>query len=682
MTGRGRRQHPVAQAAAPAPAGDGEALLRLGLQRAFGDLRQGRAELRQALRGFAARNDASGQLVAAAALVQFIGIADDEYAGFEDAVAVVRAAAGAADAIVDADLRTLARTGALIAGWFDALDDPALAARADALAAATLDDACSVPVRCCAGMAVLAYYQTRLNAEGVLWIELAMRPLLADAALSPRLRDEWHHMLVQALYLCGRPGQAQALRRARREGGVPLLPVIALKHHLLDAQTAIGDGRADTGREALAAAEPLLDPRAPRLASWWHLLHSRLDLLAGRQRDALTHARLALRLATAASYPERWMGVTIMQEGQVLMAGAAYADALPFFERAARAASGSQADFCWSQAQLARALALAVGGGDEAALGRALADRLALARRRDWPHFFRPSPHVAALVCALALERRIEAPFVRTVIGQRGLEATRADLAEWPWTLRVVTLGAFRIEIESRPLEFKGKGARKLLQLLQFIIASGGRDVSAASAMFALWPDLEGDKAKSAFNVALHRLRKLLRSDEAVRLDLGRLDLDARRVWVDCLAFEQLADRCVVAAPDAGSAAVVAMSTRALALYTGAFLHDAEDEAWQLVHRTRLASKFKRLSAQVAQQAVARGDPRAARAVLERALEHDPLAEDLARELMQLWLQADEPAAALAVYERCRVALERTLGARPSAATAALVDRIRGGDRR
>ena len=87
-----------------------------------------------------------------------------------------------------------------------------------------------------------------------------------------------------------------------------MLPATQLKLLLLDAQIALSAGRA-----ALAKAEPLLHLRAPRPASWWHLLSSRLELLEGRHRQALTHARLALRLGTESQLPERWMGVTVIE---------------------------------------------------------------------------------------------------------------------------------------------------------------------------------------------------------------------------------------------------------------------------------------------------------------------------------------------------------------------------------
>jgi DNA-binding SARP family transcriptional activator len=611
------------------------------------------------------------RLVAGAALLLMIGIADVDYAGFELAVGAVDATLPALPRIADADQRLVARAGSLVASWYHDGTDARLAPQAADLVRELRDDRLDVAVRCLAGMAAIACFDLCARLDDVLWVELELRPLLVDAAVAPRLADEAHYMLVQALYQCGAPARAVELRQRRSAGARAPLPAIELKLALLDAQLAIGDGRVDAGRAALARAEPLLHPRAPRLASWWHFLASRLALLEGRQHEALTHARVALRLGGEAHFPERWMGVTIMQEGQVLVAGGDYADAVPFFERAGRAASGVQADFCWGLAHFARALDHAAAQRSDAVRDE-LGAGLAIARRLRWTGFFRPSPRVAALVCALALEHRIEADFAREVIAARELEAVRPELAQWPWPIRITTLGRFRIETDGRELSFAGKVARKPLELLQFIIASGGSDVSAATVMFALWRDLEGDKAKSAFNVALHRLRKLLGHDDALLLEVGRLALNPKLVWVDCIAFEQLVDGVGLPSPAADAAA-----RHAVVLYGGAFLHDTDDEAWQLVYRSRLASKWKRMVTRL----VARSEPAAARVLLERAIEIDPPAEDLARELMRLLADAAEPAAAIGVYERCRRAMAGALGAEPSAATREFAARLRAAAR-
>lgn len=637
----------------PATAGPALRLLRRGLALGLADVGAGRAELRQAAARFDALGDSNGSLLAHAALLVFISIADDDYAGFEPAAARVLAlvdSPGLAPWSNPSDALWV-EAGSLVEGSFYALDAPGLATRAAAIGVALANTRIAAPLRCCAGLTGLSFHQTRMDLAGLLWFELALRPLLTEAALGARLADEAFHFLVQSLYQCGAPAQASALRLQRAASALELLPVIKLKLLLLDAQIALGAGQAQAGAAALLQAEPLLDPRAPRAAGWWHLLRSRLDLLESRHRQALVHARLALRLTTASQLPERWMGVTVMQEGQVQMAEGAYLLALPFFERAGAAASGPQARFCVCLVHLARALhhasAAAQITGDDVETNNDSADKkvavaelragLALARELSWLNFFRASHSVAAAVCALALEHGVEVVFVREVVSTRALLAARPDLLDWPWPIRLRTLGGLHIEINGQALAFKGKVAKKPLELLLFIVASGGADVSATSVAFALWHELDGDRAHAALTAALHRLRKLLGRDDAVLLELGRLSLNPQCVWVDCLAFEQLAGG--VGLPDAAAlpARVRAVAERAQALYSGPFLHGSDEQAWQLAYRSRLASKFKRMVSLLAQAALARGDTAAACAWHERALEFEPLAGPYGSARAALW---------------------------------------------
>jgi len=511
-----------------------------------------------------------------------------------------------------------------------------------------------------------------VDIEKVWWLELAVRDVLAEPDAPPRLVAEWHRGLVVACYSCGQAARGEELRRRQVAQATPPITAVELKLLLLDAYTLLGEGRAEAGREVLARAEPLLRASRPCQANMWHFLASRLAMLEQRLGDALKHARLANRLRVEAAYPDRWAGLDIMQEGQVQVARGEYFEAVPFFEHAHRTGTGIQAEYCTCLANLARALGQAEAG-DTVHAHQALVAAFSFAREREWTGFFRVIPKVAARLCAWALEAGVETGFARRVIAERRLEAEGIEVVAWPWPIRVRTLGRFEIEMDGQPLSMRGKVARKPLELLQFVIASGGSDVAAGNAMFALWPDLEGDKARSAFNVAVHRLRKLLGRDEAITLELGRLGLDTQVMWVDCLAFEALADRAVPPlTPETAGAA-----QRAQALYGGHFMHDDEEHAWLMAHRSRLASKFKRLVRALADHATAAGDAQAARNLLERAIELDPLAEDLARLLMQHLAARGETAAALQVYERCAAGLARLLGAAPSAATRELAARLR-----
>ena len=63
-------------------------------------------------------------------------------------------------------------------------------------------------------------------------------------------------------------------------------------------------------------------------------------------------------------------------------------------------------------------------------------------------------------------------------IATRDLAAVRPDLAVRPWPIRVRALGGLRIEINAQSLAFKGKVAKKPLELLLFVSASSGVEVS------------------------------------------------------------------------------------------------------------------------------------------------------------------------------------------------------------
>jgi DNA-binding SARP family transcriptional activator len=640
--------------------------------RALQDDRLERSELRDRLAREIDGGDAQGSLLAGSALALCISIADDHFEGFAQAVDAVLANLHTKTTLGNPGQRFLADAGELVARWFRALTDPALQPLAEQLVRSLGDRDVDASLRCAGAIAALAYFDETLDQEKIWWVELAMRDVLTEPGLSARLADEWHYSLVRACHICREVARADELRRQRAASKLPMPAAIDIKLALLDARVAIGEGRLELGHSALQRAEPLLDSHALVWAGMWHFYASRLAMLESRLADAMTHARLALRLCTEACYPELWISSYVMQEGQVHVARGSFFDAVPFFERAGRAASGVQADYCWCLAHFARALGQVEAGANEAAR-RELAEGFDLVHKLAWTDFFRANAKVAARLCALALEHGIQTELVRSIITERQFEADWPDLGAWPWSIRIRTLGRFEIEIDGCALPLRGKGARKPLELLQFVIASGGSDVAASSAIFAVWPELDGDHARSAFTVALHRLRKLLGSDAAVVLELGKLSLGLKNVWVDCLAFESLADQ--VNPPF--TAAQMRAARRAQALYSGHFLHDDEEHAWQAVHRSRLASKFKRVVRALVGHWTAHGEAAAARNLLERAIELDPLAEDLARELIQLLINQGEGAAALAVYERCKAMLAQLLGAQPAPATLQLVARLR-----
>jgi DNA-binding SARP family transcriptional activator len=88
--------------------------------------------------------------------------------------------------------------------------------------------------------------------------------------------------------------------------------------------------------------------------------------------------------------------------------------------------------------------------------------------------------------------------------------------------------------------------------------------------------------------------------------------------------------------------------------------------------RDRLQARLARSTLAEGQRLEARGDFAAARALYERALELDNLAESLYRRLMICQRELGDPAGALTTYRRCRELLSLVLSRRPAAETEAV----------
>ncbi len=92
-------------------------------------------------------------------------------------------------------------------------------------------------------------------------------------------------------------------------------------------------------------------------------------------------------------------------------------------------------------------------------------------------HFWHPK--FQAEFAARALREGIEVPYVQEMIRKNRLLPGPGDLdlEEWPWPVRIYTLGRFNLVVDGAPLPSARKTPQKPLQLLKALIALGGREV-------------------------------------------------------------------------------------------------------------------------------------------------------------------------------------------------------------
>ena len=237
-------------------------------------------------------------------------------------------------------------------------------------------------------------------------------------------------------------------------------------------------------------------------------------------------------------------------------------------------------------------------------------------------------------------------------------------------SVRIHTLGGFRVTVGGRPLQFETRAHRKPLELLKVLIALGGENVSEIPLSEALWPDADGDAAHASFATTLHRLRRLIGSDTLHMRD-KRLSLDPALCRVDAFAFERTMEQAA-AAISSGDRASGSLLEEGLALYLGPFLEGEFEPPEILPARERYHGIFLRNVEEAGRAFQESGNFSQAIALYRKALEIDPLSESLSRELMRCLLAAGEAAEGLVVFRRCRDLLRSTFDINPTSETEAV----------
>jgi len=283
-------------------------------------------------------------------------------------------------------------------------------------------------------------------------------------------------------------------------------------------------------------------------------------------------------------------------------------------------------------------------------------------------------PAVISRLCAAAINADIETEHVRELIGKRGLvpEAAFNGIEKWPWPLKIYTFGRFEILKDGEPVKFTGKIQQRPLDLLKTLIAYGGRRVNVEKLMDALWPESEGDAAQRAFDITLHRLRKLMGNGKAILLKDGKLSLNPDLCWVDVWAFERSAGAAEFATDLSPNSNVGS----AIDSFNGLFLPNDESKAWTVPLREKTWSKYLRLVEKMGKDLERRGAVYQAIDLYLKALERNDKVESLHRRLMVCYEQVGQRSEALAAYRRCQRTLSASLGINPNPETKALYDKL------
>jgi DNA-binding SARP family transcriptional activator len=283
--------------------------------------------------------------------------------------------------------------------------------------------------------------------------------------------------------------------------------------------------------------------------------------------------------------------------------------------------------------------------------------------------------HIAHLL-ATAIEAGLEREYIKDLIRRNNLtppiypiekgDAGWIWMEDWPWQIKIFTLGRFEIFKDDKKVEFSGKTQKKPLELLKTIISLGGRDVSEKDISDALWPDSDGDMAHQSFKITLRRLRKLLRREDAVQLLEGRVTLDQRYCWVDASLFENILEQCDANIITVNKDKAIQAVEKAVAMYKGHFLSgDAAGER-VIQYREGLRDKFIRCVGRLGEYYEEKGEIDKAIAIYNKGIAIDGLVEKFYHRLMLCHKRTGNRNEALRVYKNCAITFSAVLGTEPS----------------
>lgn len=573
-----------------------------GMTRVGFDLEQSLCRLERSFTLCRERNDANGEYIAWSGMVDAIVAAWVDFRPFDQCISEFRALQGRHLCFPSKEIEARALSNIVFAIAHRRICDPILPNFVYRLSE-VIQEPLDLTLRVSAGASLVVCLSG--------WCNFAKAQMILET-IRPNSRREcppqvWILFQVANMLFCWLTASFGDCRRAEKEAidtirdtGAWGMELLVLNQAL---SCALSDNDRNRARELLSRLSAILNTGGPLsklqqshpLRWMYHYYFAWNDLLEGKLSVAREHGEWSL------NYAER-MGELFVLLSRVAAANVAI----------------EMGDVQWAEIQLAAIaeidrentfillhvtklfveadLAHRTGNSDKCLA--TLHEAFALARTYSLKNTEFWLPKQMADLSVLALEAEIEVDYVRSLVRERNLrpETAPRHVEAWPWPLAVQTLGNFVVSRNGEQLSFRGKAQRKPMDLLKALIALGGRGVSIARLQDALWPDADGDAAERAFDITLHRLRKLLQVEGVLDRSESRLSLSAHLCWVDVWALNDLIEMALTAigaSPTPGSAVDIdAIGAKILRLDQGAFLEHLSDEPWASYSRYQISKRL------------------------------------------------------------------------------------------
>jgi len=243
--------------------------------------------------------------------------------------------------------------------------------------------------------------------------------------------------------------------------------------------------------------------------------------------------------------------------------------------------------------------------------------------------------------------------------------------------------GGLEVSVGGRVVHDRDWKKRKARTLFAMLVTKRGHDVPRDQVIDHLWPDMDAERARNNFYVAWSIMKSVLggtsgRGEPCPYVESAggvcRTIRDAVRSDTD--EFEEALAFARAAESDPDRHAPLAWYERIVNVYRGDLLPGDVYDDWFVGAREHYRSEYVDAMLRASELLSDAGEAGNALVYLRKAIQTDPLREDLYQRALRCQIEAGQRSSAIDTYLQCKDRLSEELGLDPSAETRALYDRI------
>ncbi|MGD8191768.1 BTAD domain-containing putative transcriptional regulator [Brevibacillus ginsengisoli] len=270
-----------------------------------------------------------------------------------------------------------------------------------------------------------------------------------------------------------------------------------------------------------------------------------------------------------------------------------------------------------------------------------------------------------------AQKRRIQPEYVSQLLHDLGLQNVTFHPG---YTLRIQTLGHFRIWLGDAELSDKAWQRGKAKQLFQLLLTKRQHLLAREEIFDYLWEESDEEAASRDFKVALNALNKALEPNREARASAFFVQRHgssygfniASGYQIDVEEFERFV---TLGLNEREEKQAVHLLEKGLSYYQGEYLPDCRYEDWCMEERERLHVLYLRGAENLAHRYAAMKEYDTAIRWCETILRTDDCWEEAYRLLMYCYYRKNNRAQSIRWYEKCVAKLQEQLGVKPLPST-------------